>query len=68
MAYQREVAMKRLSIVRVAHANGITIAELARRLGISDRTLSHRINNNPRVETLYEIAEIIGCDITDLFI
>ena len=60
--------MKRLCIVRVAHAHGLTIAELARRLGISDRTLSHRINNNPRLETLYEVAEIIGCDITDLFI
>ena len=68
MVNQGEVAMKRLCIVRVAHAHGLTIAELARRMGISDRTLSHRINNNPRVQTLYEIAEIIGCDITDLFI
>lgn len=60
--------MKKLSIVRVAHAHGVSIADIAQRLGVSNRTLSHRINSNPRVQTLYEIAEIIGCDITDLFI
>lgn len=60
--------MKRLSIVRVAHAHGVSIADIAQRLGISNRTLSHRINNNPRVETLYQVAESIGCDITALFL
>ena len=59
--------MKRLSIVRVAHAYGVSIADIAQRLGIRNRTLSHRINNNPRVETLYQVAESIGCDVTDLF-
>jgi len=60
--------MKRLSIVRVAHAHGVSIADIAQRLGVSNRTLSHRINSNPRLETLYQVAEIIGCDVTELFL
>lgn len=41
--------------------------EIAQKLGISRRALSSRINDNPKLSSLIEIAEAIGCDITDLF-
>lgn len=59
--------MKKLSVTRVAHRYGTSIQEIADRLGISRRALSARINNNPTLGSLYDIARAIGCDITDLF-
>lgn len=59
--------MKRLSVTRVAHEYGTSIQEVADKLGISRRALSSRINSNPTLNSLQEIAGAIGCDITDLF-
>lgn len=59
--------MKRLDVVRAAHERGMSIKEIAGKLGISSNALSARNNGNPTLKALYEIAEAIGCDITDLF-
>lgn len=59
--------MKKLSILRAAHENGISVADVAKKLGISTRALSARSKGNPTLNSLYEIARAIGCDITDLF-
>nr|DAD67551.1 MAG TPA: Cro/C1-type HTH DNA-binding domain protein [Siphoviridae sp. cttU829] len=59
--------MKRLDVVRAAHERGMNIAGLAQKLGISRFALSSRINANPTLNSLYEIAEALKCDITDLF-
>jgi len=59
--------MKRLAVARVSHEYGTSINEIAQKLGISRRALSSRINDNPKLSSLIEIAEAIGCDITDLF-
>jgi len=59
--------MKKLDVTRVAHEHGTSIQEIANKLGISRRSLSSRINANPTLSSLTEIAEAIGCDITDLF-
>lgn len=59
--------MKSLDVTRAAHERGTSIQEIAERLGISRRALSSRINSNPTLKSLKEIAEAIGCDITELF-
>lgn len=56
-----------LDVTRAAHERGTSIQEIADKLGISRRALSSRINSNPTLNSLREIAEAIGCDITDLF-
>lgn len=53
--------MKRLSVTRVAHEYGTSIQEVADKLGISRRALSSRINSNPTLNSLQEIAGAIGC-------
>lgn len=59
--------MKILDIARAAHERGTSINEVAEKMGVTRVALSHRINGNPTIKSLYEIAEYIGCDITDLF-
>lgn len=59
--------MKVLDVVRAAHERGTSINEISSKLGITRNALSHRVNGNPTLKALYEIAEAIGCDITDLF-
>lgn len=59
--------MKKLAVARVAHEYGISMQEVAEKLGISRRALSSRVNENPTLNSLTQVAEVIGCDITDLF-
>ena len=59
--------MKKLDVVRAAHERGMNITALAQKLGISRFARSSRINANPTLNSLYEIAEALKCDITDLF-
>ena len=59
--------MKNLDVTRAAHERGTSIQKIADKLGISRRALSSRINENPTLNSLREIAEASGCDITELF-
>lgn len=56
-----------LRIKEVAKQKGLTLTEVAQRMGISKVSLSNSINGNPTIETLSKIAEILGIHITDLF-
>lgn len=56
-----------LRIKEVAKQKGLTLTEVAQRMGISKVSLSNSINGNPTIETLSKIAEILGVHITDLF-
>lgn len=56
-----------LRIKEVAKQKGLTLTEVAQRMGISKVSLSNSINGNPTIETLLKIAEILGVHITDLF-
>lgn len=56
-----------LDIKSVLKEKGITVTELAQKLGITQITLSRNINGNPTLETLQKIANEIGVDIRDLF-
>ncbi|MDY6024669.1 helix-turn-helix transcriptional regulator [Bergeyella zoohelcum] len=55
-----------LRIKEVAKAKGITLTEVAQKLGISKVSLSNSINGNPTLETLLKIAEVLDVDVREL--
>lgn len=56
-----------LRIKEVIKEKGMTITELADKMGINRVNLSNMVNGNPTVETLNKIAYAIGCPVTELF-
>lgn len=56
-----------LNIRKAITDRGLEVKEVARRMNITNVTLSRHINGNPSVEILTRIADAIGCDVTDLF-
>ena len=56
-----------LRIKDVIKEKGMTITELADKMGINRVSLSSMVNGNPTVETLNKIADAIGCPVTELF-
>lgn len=59
--------MKHLNIKRALADHNITQVQLGEKLGLSPQSLTSVIKGNPTVAKLMQIAEGIGCDITDLF-
>ena len=60
--------MKKLDMMRAIKEHGFMAKDIADKLGITTVAMSLRTNaKNPRLDTMVQIAEIIGCDITDLF-
>ena len=59
--------MKKLDIKRALREHNMTQVELCKKTGLLTQTMSPIINGNPTISTLMQIAEGIGCDITDLF-
>ena len=59
--------MKHLDIKRALSDHNITQVQLGEKLGLSPQSLTSVIKGNPTVAKLTQIAEGIGCDITDLF-
>lgn len=55
-----------LRIKEVAKSKGISITDLADRLGVKQVTLSRTINGNPTIETLRKIAAVLDCDVREL--
>lgn len=56
-----------MDIKRAIKANGLTVKEVAERMGITPVGLSQHINGNPSVEVLERIATAIGCNVSDFF-
>lgn len=60
--------MDKLDIMRAIKSRGFLAKDIAERLGISVVAMSQRANkDNPTVKSLREVADIIGCDVRDLF-
>ena len=60
--------MKKLDMMRAIKERGFMAKDIADKLGITTVAMSLRTNaKNPRLDTMVQIAEVIGCDITDLF-
>ena len=65
---KRNLNMKKLDIKRALSERNMTQVELYQKIGMSPQAICMIIkNNNPTVAKLMQIAEGIGCDITDLF-
>lgn len=56
-----------LRIKEIAKAKGITMGEIAEKMGINPVNLSSSLNGNPTLNRLQEVADILGVDVSDLF-
>ena len=56
-----------LRIKEIARAKGITMNEIAEKMGINPVNLSSSLNCNPTLNRLQEVADILGVDVSDLF-
>ena len=59
--------MKKLDIKRALREHNMTQVELCKKTGLLTQNMSPIINGNPTISKLFQIAEGIGCDITELF-
>jgi transcriptional regulator with XRE-family HTH domain len=59
--------MEKLRIKEILKLRGMTMMDLAERLGINRVTLSSSINGNPTITTLEKIANILEVDLAELF-
>ena len=56
-----------LRIVEIAHSKGLTMADIAKQIGISRVNLSNSLNGNPTLSRLTEVAKILGVPVSELF-
>ncbi len=57
-----------LKIKDVAKSKGMTMAQIADKLGINPITLSQSLNGNPTLSRLTEVASVLGVDVSELFV
>ena len=57
-----------LRIKEIAKTKGITMADIAEKIGISPVNLSTSLNGNPTLNRLQEVADVLGVDVPDLFV
>lgn len=56
-----------LRVVELAHAKGLTMADIAKQIGISRVNLSNSLNGNPTLSRLSEVAKILDVEVSELF-
>ena len=56
-----------LRIVEIAHSKGLTMADIAKQIGISRVNLSNSLNGNPTLSRLTEVAKILSVEVSELF-
>ena len=56
-----------LRIKEIAKAKGVTMQEIAEKIGIRPVNLSASLNGNPTLNRLQEVADILEVDIADFF-
>ncbi len=56
-----------LRIVEIAHSKGLTMADIAKQIGISRVNLSNSLNGNPTLSRLTEVAKILDVEVSELF-
>ena len=56
-----------LRVVELAHAKGLTMADIAKQIGISRVNLSNSLNGNPTLSRLKEVAKILDVEVSELF-
>lgn len=56
-----------MNIKAIIKSRGLTLTEVAARMGISRVTLMQNLQRNPTQKTLQRIANAIGCDIAEFY-
>ena len=56
-----------MRIKEILKSKGMTVAELADKMGISRVSISNKINGNPTLETLTNIAKALDVPVSELF-
>ena len=56
-----------LRVVEIARSKGLTMADIAKQVGISRVNLSNSLNGNPTWTRLTEVAKILGVEVSELF-
>ena len=56
-----------MRISELARQRGMTIADIAKQIGISRENLSNSINGNPTLSRLKEVANILHVEVSELF-
>ena len=56
-----------LRVVELAHQRGLTMADIAKQIGISRVNLSNSLNGNPTLSRLTEVAKILNVEVSELF-
>lgn len=59
--------MSKLKAKEVIKEKGMTIEEVASKIGITKGSLSAALSGNPTINYLTRVADAIDCDIRDLF-
>jgi transcriptional regulator with XRE-family HTH domain len=55
-----------MRIKEVVKERGLTMQEVARKMGVKPPTLSRAINGNPTIGTLQKIADVLEVKVSDL--
>lgn len=56
-----------LKIKELCKEKNITMAEIAKKIGIQPIALSQSLNGNPTLTRLQEVADILGVNVPELF-
>ena len=56
-----------MDIKKVIKEHGLTVEQVAIKMGVTKGGLSQNINGNPTAEKLQQIANAIGCEVGDFF-
>ena len=56
-----------LNVKGAIELRGLTVTQVAKRMGVAVSTLSAMMNENPTVSSLERIAEALHCDVAELF-
>ena len=57
-----------LRIKELCKEKHITMADVAKKIGIHAVTLTQSLNGNPTMSRLQEVADVLGVDISELFV
>ena len=56
-----------LRVKEVCKEKGVTLAEVASKIGVAQASLSKMLGGNPTIGTLEKIADALGVPVTELF-
>lgn len=56
-----------MDIKTVAKSRGLSMTDVAEKMGVGRVTLSQSLAGNPTLRTLQRIADVIGCNVGDFF-